>query len=48
MQWDDAHVWKVGGKVFALARWRDDQPLITFKAGEVSYDVQGLRGLVEG
>ncbi|TXH21413.1 MAG: MmcQ/YjbR family DNA-binding protein [Elusimicrobia bacterium] len=39
VQWDDAHVWKVGGKVFALARWRDGQPFITFKAGEVSYEV---------
>ena len=39
VQWGDAHVWKVGGKVFAIARWRDGEPFITFKAGEVSYEV---------
>ena len=39
VQWDDAHVWKVGGKVFALARWRDGQPFITFKVSDVSYEV---------
>lgn len=39
VQWDDAHVWKVGGKVFAIARWRDGEAFVTFKAGEVSYEV---------
>ena len=38
-QWGGAHVWKVGGKVFAIGGWRDDYPAITFKAGEIGYEV---------
>ena len=38
-QWGGAHVWKVGGKVFAIGGWRDDFPAITFKAGDIGYEV---------
>ena len=38
-QWGGAHVWKVGGKVFAIGGWRDEYPAITFKAGEIGYEV---------
>ena len=39
VQWRAAHVWKVGGKVFAIAHWDDGKPSITFKAGEVAYEM---------
>jgi len=46
-QWGGSHVWKVGGKVFAIGGWDDDAPRFTFKAGEVAYemlkDQPGLR-----
>ncbi|NNF79091.1 MAG: MmcQ/YjbR family DNA-binding protein, partial [Rhizobiales bacterium] len=31
VQWGGAHVWKVGGKVFAIGGWADDRPAYTFK-----------------
>ena len=36
VQWGGAHVWKVGGKVFAIGGWADGAPAFTFKAGELS------------
>ena len=40
VQWGDAHVWKVGGKVFAIAGWSDgEDPFVTFKCSEVAYEV---------
>lgn len=40
VQWGGAHVWKVGGKVFAIAGWGDRDTLgITFKCSDMSYDV---------
>lgn len=48
-QWGGSHVWKVGGKVFAIAGWSDDPnfPFITFKTSELAYDIlkeqKGLR-----
>lgn len=39
VQWGGAHVWKVGGKVFAVGGWADDRPAFTFKAGDMSYEV---------
>jgi predicted DNA-binding protein (MmcQ/YjbR family) len=40
IQWGGAHVWKVGGKVFAIAGWADGEGLaVTFKVSDVSYDV---------
>jgi predicted DNA-binding protein (MmcQ/YjbR family) len=48
VQWGGAHVWKVGGKVFAIAGWNDGKyPGITFKVSEMAYeilrDAPGLR-----
>lgn len=39
MQWGGAHVWKVGGKVFAIGGWSDDRAAITFKVSDLSYEV---------
>ena len=39
VQWGGAHVWKVGGKVFAVGGWGDDAPRFTFKASDVSFEV---------
>lgn len=39
VQWGGSHVWKVGGKVFAIGGWADDEPAFTFKVGEVAYEV---------
>ncbi len=47
VQWGGAHVWKVGGKVFAIGGWGNEQPAITFKVSAVTYeilkDMPGLR-----
>jgi predicted DNA-binding protein (MmcQ/YjbR family) len=39
-QWGGAHVWKVGGKVFAIGGW-NEQGLtgITFKVSELDYEI---------
>ena len=43
VQWDDAHVWKVGGprgKVFAIAsRWEGPSLDVTFKVSQMSFDL---------
>ena len=40
VQWDGAHVWKVGGKVFAIAGWGDKAPLpVIFKCTPLSFDL---------
>ena len=39
VQWGGAHVWKVGGKVFAIGGWADDEPAYTFKVTEMSYEI---------
>jgi predicted DNA-binding protein (MmcQ/YjbR family) len=48
VQWGGAHVWKVGGKVFAIAGWNDGDVLaVTFKCSPMSFDLlkerKGLR-----
>lgn len=48
VQWGGAHVWKVGGKVFAIAGWsRGDELAVTFKVSDLAFDIlreqQGLR-----
>lgn len=48
VQWGDANVWKVGGKVFAIGGWTDgDQLGITFKTTpdefEFLIEMPGLR-----
>ena len=38
VQWGNSHVWKVGGKVFAIGGWsKDKQPAFTFKTSDVDY-----------
>ena len=42
VQWRGSHVWKVGGKVFAIAGWPDNdaaEPFVTFKCSELSYSI---------
>ena len=39
VQWGGAHVWKVGGKVFAFGYWDEDEPAVTFKVSDNSYEV---------
>ena len=48
VQWGGSHVWKVGGKVFAIGGWEKfDQPAFTFKTSEGDFyfltDEPGLR-----
>ena len=39
IQWGDSHVWKVGGKVFAIGGWGEaDKPAFTFKVSELNYE----------
>jgi predicted DNA-binding protein (MmcQ/YjbR family) len=37
--WGGSHVWKVGGKVFAIGGWQDDEPSFTFKVSEIAYEM---------
>jgi predicted DNA-binding protein (MmcQ/YjbR family) len=39
MQWGGSHVWKVGGKVFAIASGTERQPGFTFKVSDVAYEM---------
>ena len=40
VQWGGAHVWKVGGKVFAIAGWHDGgEPHIVFKTSDLAFDI---------
>ncbi|BCM21839.1 MmcQ/YjbR family DNA-binding protein [Mesorhizobium sp. J8] len=40
VQWGGAHVWKVGGKVFAIGGRNEGGGLfVTFKCSEMAYDV---------
>jgi predicted DNA-binding protein (MmcQ/YjbR family) len=47
VQWGGSHVWKVGGKVFAIGGWDTGTAAITFKVSDVAYemlrDQPGLR-----
>jgi predicted DNA-binding protein (MmcQ/YjbR family) len=46
VQWGGSHVWKVGGKVFAIGGWAVDQPSFTFKVTAIGYEVlKSLPGL---
>ena len=38
-QWGGSHVWKVGGKVFAIGGWADNQPAYTFKVSDIAYEI---------
>ncbi len=40
VQWGGAHVWKVGGKVFAVGGWGDSgEPAFTFKVDAEAFDL---------
>ena len=39
VQWGDAHVWKVGGKVFALGRDEAGTLAVTFKVSPIGYEI---------
>jgi predicted DNA-binding protein (MmcQ/YjbR family) len=40
VQWGGAHVWKVGGKMFAVGGWNDDGVTgVTFKVSEIAFEV---------
>jgi predicted DNA-binding protein (MmcQ/YjbR family) len=46
VQWGGSHVWKVGGKVFAIAGWSDGELGVTFKVSEMSFELlKSLPGL---
>jgi predicted DNA-binding protein (MmcQ/YjbR family) len=38
-QWGGSHVWKVGGKVFAIGGQEGGELRVTFKASEIAYEV---------
>jgi predicted DNA-binding protein (MmcQ/YjbR family) len=40
VQWGGSHVWKVGGKVFAIGGWeKSDEPAFSFKTSELTYEI---------
>lgn len=39
VQWGNADVWKVGGKVFAIAGWNEGRDAYTFKVTRLAYEV---------
>lgn len=45
VQWGGAHVWKVGGKVFAIGGWNGGpadeaaELFVTFKVSDLAYDI---------
>lgn len=40
VQWGESHVWKVGGKVFAIGGWeQNNEPAFTFKASDLDYNI---------
>lgn len=47
MQWGGSHVWKVGGKVFAVGGWDEGaEAHITFKVSDLAFEIlKDQRGL---
>ena len=39
VQWGNADVWKIGGKVYAICGWNDGRDAFTFKVSEMIYEV---------
>lgn len=40
VQWGGSHVWKIGGKVFAVAVWSVDERLaVSFKCSEMAFQM---------
>jgi predicted DNA-binding protein (MmcQ/YjbR family) len=47
VQWGNSDVWKVGGKLFAVCGWADDEAAFTFKVSDMAWeilpDMDGIR-----
>ncbi len=47
VQWGGSHVWKVGGKVFCVGGWAEDDPAFTFKTDVPTFgmltEIPGVR-----
>ena len=41
VQWGNAEVWKVGGKIFAVGGWQDEGEAlaVTFKVSDIAFDI---------
>lgn len=39
MQWGGSHVWKVGGKVFAIGGHNGGEATFSFKVSEISFEI---------
>jgi len=39
VQWGGSHVWKVGGKVFAIAGGERGRLSVTFKVSDIAYEI---------
>lgn len=40
VQWGGAHVWKVGGKVFAIGGWsKTGEPAYSFKTSDLNFEI---------
>lgn len=39
VQWGNADVWKIGGKVFAICGWAEGRDAFTFKCSDIAFDV---------
>ena len=39
VQWGNADVWKVGGKVFAIGGWAEGRDAFTFKVSDLAFEV---------
>src|SRR3954466_16299771 len=39
VQWGGAHVWKVGGKVFAIGSGTDGEPSFSFKVSDIAFEM---------
>jgi predicted DNA-binding protein (MmcQ/YjbR family) len=47
VQWGNSDVWKVGGKLFAVCGWADEEDAFTFKVSDMAWeilpDMDGIR-----
>lgn len=39
VQWGGSHVWKVGGKVFAIGGGTESAPSYTFKVSDIAFEI---------
>lgn len=44
VQWGNADVWKVGGKVFAICGWHGGKDAFTFKASDLAFEMLQREG----